>query len=119
MAHVIVEVNGRPYTMQCPDGEEDHLRELARLIDTEVGRIKSSVGSVGDIRLLVMAGLMVADRLSESIRKIEDLEDQVRGLKEDRAVGVEDMRTLEEKVAGKLDVASKQLERLAKALDGG
>ena len=39
MAHVIVEVNGRPYTMQCPDGEEDHLRELARLIDTEVSRI--------------------------------------------------------------------------------
>ena len=53
MAHVIVEVNGRPYTMQCPDGEEDHLRELARLLDTEVTRIKQSVGSVGDIRILV------------------------------------------------------------------
>ena len=22
MAHVIVQVNGRPYTMQCPEGEE-------------------------------------------------------------------------------------------------
>lgn len=105
--------------MQCPDGEEDHLRELARLIDTEVSRIKQSVGSVGDIRLLVMAGLMVADRLSESIRKIDDLEDQVRGLKEDRATGIEDMRALEQKVASKLDLASKQLERLAKAIDGG
>ncbi len=62
---------------------------------------------------------MVADRLSESIRKIEDLEDQVRGLKEDRAAGLDDMRTLEQKVASKLDVASKQLERLAKAIDGG
>jgi cell division protein ZapA len=119
MAHVIVEVNGRPYTMQCPDGEEDHLRELAKLLDTEVSRIKTSVGSVGDIRLLVMAGLMVADRLSESILKIEDLEDQVRGLKETRAAGLEDMRLLEQKVSTKLDLASMQLERLAKALDGG
>lgn len=119
MAHVIVEVNGRPYTMQCPDGEEDHLRELARLLDTEVARIKTSVGSVGDIRLLVMAGLMVADRLSESIRKIEDLEDQMRGLKESRDDAQAEMQALEQKVATKLDIASLQLERLAKALDGG
>jgi cell division protein ZapA len=95
------------------------LRELAKLLDTEVSRIKTSVGSVGDIRLLVMAGLMVADRLSESILKIEDLEDQVRGLKETRAAGLEDMRLLEQKVSTKLDLASMQLERLAKALDGG
>lgn len=51
MAHVIVEVNGRPYTMQCPDGEEEHLKELARLLDAEVVRIRHSVGTVGDIRL--------------------------------------------------------------------
>ncbi|MEI2686731.1 MAG: cell division protein ZapA [Cypionkella sp.] len=44
MAHVIVQVNGRPYTMQCPDGEEDHLKELANLLDTEVMRVKASVG---------------------------------------------------------------------------
>jgi cell division protein ZapA (FtsZ GTPase activity inhibitor) len=55
MAHVIVQVNGRPYTMQCPDGEEEHLRDLAKLLDTEVARVRASVGSVGDIRLLVMA----------------------------------------------------------------
>ena len=41
MAHVIVQVNGRPYTMQCPDGEEEHLRDLAKLLDTEVARVKA------------------------------------------------------------------------------
>ena len=35
MAHVIVQVNGRPYTMQCPEGEEDHLRELAELLERQ------------------------------------------------------------------------------------
>jgi cell division protein ZapA len=115
---VIVEVNGRPYTMQCPDGEEDHLRELAKLLDTEVARIRQSVGTVGDIRLLVMAGLMVADRLSESLRKVEDLEDQINGLRDSRTASMDDMRALEQKVTTKLDVAALQLERLAKALDG-
>ena len=81
MANVVVNIAGRPYTMQCPDGEEDHLKELAKLLDTEVGRIRQSVGAIGDIRQLVMAGLMVADRLSEATRKMEDLQDQLNGLK--------------------------------------
>jgi cell division protein ZapA len=118
MAHVIVEVNGRPYTMQCPDGEEDHLRELARLLDSEVARIRQSVGSVGDIRLLVMSGLMVADRLSEAIRKIEDLEDQILGLRESRDAAQQESRALEGKVAQKLEQAASRLAALARALDG-
>src|SRR5690349_11232010 len=95
MAHVIVEVNGRPYTMQCPDGEEDHLRELARLLDAEVMRIKQSVGTVGDIRLLVMSGLMVADRLSESIRRIEELEEEVRALNQARIAAEAETKLIE------------------------
>ena len=86
MAHVIVQVNGRPYTMQCPEGEEAHLRDLAELLDGEVQRVKASVGNVGDIRMLVMAGLMVADRLSEAIAKIQSLEEQVAGLREAKNV---------------------------------
>jgi cell division protein ZapA len=114
MAQVIVMVNDRPYTMQCPDGEEAHLKELARLLDTEVQSIKRSVGSVGDIRLLVMSGLMVADRLSECIQKIEDLEDQLRGLRESRNLAQQQVKELEAKFAGRLDAAAKRLEGLAR-----
>jgi len=112
MANVVVEVNGRPYTMQCPDGEEDHLRELARLLDSEVARIRQSVGTVGDIRLLVMSGLMVADRLSEAIRRIEDLEDQLRGLRESRNVAEAAARDFESQVRDRLDAAAQRLESL-------
>jgi cell division protein ZapA len=114
MGHVVVQVNDRPYTMQCPDGEEDHLRELARLLDAEVQAIKRSVGSVGDIRLLVMSGLMVADRLSESIQRIEELEDQIRGLRESRNLAQQQVRELEARVATRLDSAAKRLEGLAR-----
>jgi cell division protein ZapA len=116
MAQVIVTVAERPYTMQCPDGEEEHLRELARLLDSEVQRVKKSVGSVGDIRQLVMAGLMVADRLSESVRRIEDLEDQVQGLKDSRAQLAQKTRDLEAKIAERVDNAAKRLEALARSM---
>ena len=116
MAHVIVQVNGRPYTMQCPDGEEDHLRELAVLLDSEVLRVKQSVGSVGDIRLLVMSGLMVADRLSEAMTRIESLEEQISGLRESRNAAQLEMKELEMKFSIRLDAAAKRLEALAREM---
>ncbi|QIG46882.1 cell division protein ZapA [Nordella sp. HKS 07] len=113
MAQVIVTVNDRPYTMQCPDGEEEQLRELAKLLDTEVSRIKSNVGAVGDIRLLVMAGLMVADRLSESVRRIEELEDQLRSAREARNVTAQQAREMEAKFAERMEIAAQRLQGLA------
>ena len=116
MANVVVSVADRPYTMQCPDGEEDHLRELASLLDAEIVRIKQSVGSIGDIRLLVMSGLMVADRLSEAIRKIESLEDQIKGMRESRNQAQAQTKDLEAKFTARLESASARLESIAKAM---
>ena len=116
MAHVIVQVNGRPYTMQCPEGEEAHLRELAELLDGEVQRVKSSVGNVGDIRTLVMAGLMVADRLSEAIAKIQSLEEQVAGLREAKLVAQTEAQNLQSLLSARLTAASQRLENLAQSL---
>lgn len=112
MAHVIVQVNGRPYTMQCPEGEEEHLRDLAHLLDSEVTRVRTNVGNVGDIRTLVMAGLMVADRLSEAIQKIQSLEAEVSALRDANTA----VMALEESFGERLASASKRLEKLAQDL---
>lgn len=116
MANVVVTVADRPYTMQCPDGEEAHLQELAALLDGEVTRIRQSVGAIGDIRLLVMAGLMVADRLSEAAHKAEALEDQIKGLRESRNLAQLQTREMEDRVADRLDQATRRLEIIAKAM---
>ena len=116
MAQVIVQVNDRPYTMQCPDGEEEHLRDLARLLDAEVQRIKRSVGSVGDIRILVMSGLMVADRLSEAIKRVEELEEQIRSLRESRNLAQQQTKDVEQRFVDRLDKSSERLEAIARDL---
>ena len=84
MAQVVIEVNGRPYTMQCNDGEEEHLASLALMLDEEVARIRDAVGNVGDIRLLMMAGLVISDRLVEARREMEGLRDHIRRLGDQR-----------------------------------
>ncbi len=114
MGQVVVEVNGRPYTMNCSDGEEEHLIELAQLLDSEVTTIKGGVGQVGDIRLLLMAGLVVADRLSEALRKIEDLQDEVGALRDARS-GIEKQGAAQEdQVAERIESAARRLDALAR-----
>jgi cell division protein ZapA len=117
MAQVVVQVNDRPYTMQCADGEEGHLRELAHVLDLEVARIKDSVGAVGDMRVLLMAGLMVADQLAEARRRIGELEAQVEGLRELRTRAVNHGRGVEDQVAERLSEAAKRLEMLARGME--
>jgi cell division protein ZapA len=113
MSNVVVNIAGRPYTMQCPDGEEEHLKDLAKLLDAEVSRIRQSVGAIGDIRQLVMAGLMVADRLSESTKKIEDLQDQLNGLRASRDQALNQIKTQDENFAKALEIAAQKLEEMA------
>ncbi len=117
MANVVISIAGRPYTMQCPDGEEDHLKELARLLDTEVNRIKQSVGAIGDIRLMVMSGLMVADRLSEAVKKAETLESQILHMRDERNAALAKQKSTEEHFTVKLEEAAQRLARATELLE--
>lgn len=66
MATVTVEINGRPYAVGCADGQEERVRVLARQFDSTVRQVGADVGAVGDIRLFLMAALILADELHEA-----------------------------------------------------
>lgn len=65
MATVTVDVNGRPYSVGCADGQEDRVRTLAKQFDEHVRQIARDVGQVGDLRLFLMAALLVSDELAD------------------------------------------------------
>ena len=71
MATVTVEVNGRSYAVGCADGQEERVAILARQFDTHVRQIAGDVGHVGDLRLFLMASLMLADELQEARQRLE------------------------------------------------
>ena len=71
MAQVKVGINGKSYNVACDDGQEDHLLKLADFVDQKVQELVSSVGQIGDARLLVMASLLISDELSETYLKFD------------------------------------------------
>lgn len=66
MAEVDIVVAGRTYRLACEDGQEGHLSALAADLDAEARRVAAQTGVVEEGRLLLMVGLMVADRLQEA-----------------------------------------------------
>lgn len=117
MAQVSVSVNGRSYIVACDDGEEEHLKELARFIDNHVGHLADSVGQVGDARLLLMAGLLVADELSDALNRLDELEQEIQSLKDVRSTIIEKAKTSEGQVAEVLDAAARRVADIATRLE--
>jgi cell division protein ZapA len=65
MAQIEVEVAGRRYTVACRDGEEEHLRALANLVDKRALDAAAALGSLSESRQLLFASLLLADDLND------------------------------------------------------
>ena len=63
--NVDVAIAGRRYTLTCREGEADHLRDLAAHLDAKAAELGTALGTLSEPRLLLMAGLLVADELFE------------------------------------------------------
>ena len=71
MAQVNVTIKGHQYRMACLDGQEDHLMQLAQGLNQRIEDLRAKFGEVGDMRLTIMAAVMVADELFEATGKIK------------------------------------------------
>ncbi|QLF71189.1 cell division protein ZapA [Peteryoungia desertarenae] len=84
MAQVTVTIDGKAYRMACEEGQEDHLTSLATDFDRYVTHLKAQFGEIGDLRITVMAGIMVMDELSDIKRRVAALEHEMVGLRAGR-----------------------------------
>lgn len=79
MADVRVSIGGREFDVSCQPGEEHFLRSAAKLLDNEATVLLGQIGRLPEARMLLMAGLMLAD-------KTAGLEDQLRAVEERAAL---------------------------------
>jgi cell division protein ZapA len=66
MASVEVEIGARKYSVACRDGEEEHLRSVAALVDKKARDAEAALGNMGEARNLLFASLLLADELKEA-----------------------------------------------------
>ena len=74
MPEVTIKIGQRPYTVNCPEGEEPQLQKARDALDAEASTLLAYAGRVPEAQMLLMSGLMLADRtlaLQEQLRATE------------------------------------------------
>jgi cell division protein ZapA len=116
VSQVNVTINGRQFRMACEDGQEDHLRQLAKDLDDRITALRGQFGEIGDARLTVMAALMIADELSETGKKVKKLESDLAGLQDARGATAERTQATHAALVAAFTSAAERIEGMAKKL---
>jgi len=74
MPELKIHIGGREFEVSCRDGEEPYLQSAAAMLDHEASALASQSGRLPESRLLLMSGLLLAD-------KTAGLEDQVKEMR--------------------------------------
>jgi cell division protein ZapA len=117
VAQVTATIAGRQFRLACEDGQEEHLRALARDIDQRIIDLRRKFGEIGDTRLTVMAALTVADELLEATHKIRRLEEEIAALHDARLVASDRAKAAAEAVVAAFNSAADRIDGITKRLN--
>jgi cell division protein ZapA len=86
MPEVAIILGDKKFTVTCQPGEESALESAANLLNDEASYLVSEIGQLSEQKLLLMSGLMLADKMfsqSEKLSKCEAaLEEALTKIKE-------------------------------------
>ena len=69
MANVNIKFNNKEFLLSCEDGQEEHLEELSIHLNEKFNNLKSSLGNIGENKLLLISAITTMDEYSETKKK--------------------------------------------------
>lgn len=80
MPDVTIYIGGREFQMACPAGEEQSLLNAAAYLDAEAQPLVQHMGRLPESKLLLMTGLMLADKTAAAEEENRMLRAQIADL---------------------------------------
>ena len=106
MPQVEIVIGGRSFEVACQAGEESYLQSAAAMLNIEAEHLSSQIGRMPEARMLLMAGLMLAD-------KTAGLEDKVKQADAKMAELQAEIDALQARGVAKAEMPADVLENLA------
>ena len=70
MGNVNIKFNNKDFLLSCEDGQEEHLEELSLHLNEKFNKLKSSLGNIGENKLLLITSITTMDEYYETKKKI-------------------------------------------------
>jgi len=71
MANVNIKFNNKEFLLSCEDGQEEHLEELSFHLNEKFNKLKSSLGNIGENKLLLITSISTMDEYFETKKKVD------------------------------------------------
>ncbi|MDH2326386.1 cell division protein ZapA [Cereibacter sp. SYSU M97828] len=119
MADLEINIGNKAFTVACQDGEERYLQSAAGMLDEQAQALLSQIGRMPAERMLLMAGLMLADRTAALEDELSSLRAAVQELESRPAPAPEriEVPVIPPAVVETLAELSARAEALAAALE--
>ena len=84
MPQIQIVIGGREFEVACQEGEEHYLQGAAAMLDAEAATLAAQMGRLPEQTMLLMAGLMLADKTADYAERLRRAESRIAAL-ENRA----------------------------------
>ena len=82
MANVNIKFNNKEFLLSCEDGQEEHLEELSFHLNEKFNKLKSSLGNIGENKLLLITSISTMDEYFETKKKVDQKMVELKDLTE-------------------------------------
>lgn len=82
MPEMTLQIGGRPFDVVCEPGEEESLTRAATLLANEAARLPEGIEKATEKRMLLLAGLLLADSTCALEDKLAASEERLRATEE-------------------------------------
>lgn len=81
MPELEINIGGRTFEVACQEGEEHYLQSAAEMLNVEAQSLISQTGRIPEARMLLMSGLMLADRTAGVEDRLKVMDDEAEALR--------------------------------------
>lgn len=109
MSKADIVIRGKTISIACAEGQEAHLQELGRRFNARIQALEETIGDVGDLRLLVAAGLSLVDELDEAKQQsvpseeVSDLDNRITLIERTAAAALSDAANRINRIAEQIE----------------
>ncbi len=82
MANVNVIFNGKEFLLSCEDGQEEHLKELSENLNEKFNTLKTTLGNIGENKLLLITSITVMDEYFDTKKKVAEQKEELKKITE-------------------------------------